>query len=122
MTWTYDPALLSDVNRGPLMQVRFSIGDTLERKQLINDEEIDYLLSANGGSVAAAAAAAAQHIAMNYAHQASYSSGSWREELTTRAQHFEKMADKLVEKSGRRFKPTVLASFTREQDRASGRL
>lgn len=122
MTWTYDPHQLSDPNTGPLMQVRFRIGDTLERKQHISDEEIEFCLSSNGGSIGAAAAAAAQHIAVQYSHQASYSSGSWREELNTRAQTFKLMADALRTSSGRKFKPTTIEAFTREQDKASGRL
>lgn len=120
MTFTYSLTELSDADRGPLMQVRFRLGDTNEANQHIQDEEIEYLLMASSGSIGSAAAAAARHIAMRYAHEATFSVGAYREELTMRAQHFRLMASDMLGKSPSG--PLPLARFTREEDKESGRL
>lgn len=121
MTFTYDAAQLGDADRGPLMQVRFKIGDVDEAQQHIQDEEIEYLLSL-GGTVSAVASEAAKHIAMRYGHEASFSSGAYREELSMRAQHFARLAQQFSSSSGAAGGPIALKRYTREQDKASGRL
>lgn len=119
--FTYDPSQLRDISRGPLMQVRFAIGDTDESQQHVQDEEIENLLILNGGRIGSTAIAAAEHIAMRYAHEVTFSQGSYREELGQRAVLFKQMVERL-KKEYRTSRPVILHRYTREQDKLDGRL
>lgn len=119
--WSYDPNKLNDPLVGPLYQVRFKLGDVDEATPHIQDEEIEALLLLNGGSISRTTIVAAEHILMRYSQEATYSQGSYREELNNRATLFKQIvADLRKRHSGAR--PTILKRFTREQDRESGRL
>jgi hypothetical protein len=58
MTWTYS----GDPSTGNKDAVRFQIGDTDTNEQLLQDEEINYVLANEGGSVLQAAHFAVQGI------------------------------------------------------------
>lgn len=62
--WSYDVTLLGSSAR---TVVRLTIGDTTESLPLLQDEEIDYFLSVNGGSVAGASQAAVRAILAKFA-------------------------------------------------------
>lgn len=57
MVWTYDPAMLADPVEGPRNQVRFLIQDTNSSRKLVDDQEIDWLLTQEANVYMAAAAA-----------------------------------------------------------------
>lgn len=57
MSWTYDVSKLSDATLGPLMQVRLLIRDTVTTRQLLQDEEINWLIAQEANVYSAAAAA-----------------------------------------------------------------
>lgn len=101
--WSYDPNLLDDPERGPVMRVRFAIGDVQENRQLVQDEEIEHQLALHDNSETAAAIAAVEHISMRFHQEASFSSGEYRVELTRRAEVYEKLKDKLRRQKGGSF-------------------
>jgi len=69
MTWTYDPSISTDRDK-----VRLLIGDTDTSDQQLSDEEIAYLLTANG-SVGLAGAEACEALAAKYARQVDTKNG-----------------------------------------------
>ncbi len=75
MTWTYNFTQLAAGAQLP--QVRFLIGDTLPSDQLLQDEEIDYALSARG-NVYAAAADCCRSIASTFSRQSDMADGDLR--------------------------------------------
>jgi hypothetical protein len=57
VAWNYDPAKINDPTIGPRYQVRFLIQDTTSTRPLVQDEEIDWLLTQESNVYNAAAAA-----------------------------------------------------------------
>lgn len=57
MAWTYESALLGNATLGPRYQVRFLIRDTDSARPLLDDNEIDWLLTQEDNVYLAAAAA-----------------------------------------------------------------
>ncbi len=91
MSWTYDPALITNADR-----VRFTLGDTLESDPLVSDEEIAALLSSEG-SVAAAALAAADTLALIFGRKAQSMTDDIGQSVNygDRAARFRTLADRL---------------------------
>lgn len=97
MTWTYNVANLAT---DETYQVRLLCGDTDTNNQLIQDEEIDFLLSENSG-VYFAAAAACEAIAAKLADEADQKTGKIATWLTKRVDKFLEMAKRLREVASR---------------------
>lgn len=92
MTWTYTD---SDPTVSPLNEVRFLIGDTDTADQLLQDEEIGFLL--DDYPVTESAARAAMHLARRFARKAkSKTVGPLRIEYGERAESFEKLAHQIA--------------------------
>lgn len=100
MTWTYITAggILSAKD-----EVRLLIGDTDTTDQQLQDEEIAFLLTDEGGTYRAAAAAA-EAIAARYARKADYSLGrnALTESASQKQQHYLDLAKRLRQKAARR--------------------
>lgn len=82
MTWTYDPTKLGERNgenltdAAKLAGVRFLVGDTDAEDHLVEDEEIQYVIStwyAKEGTLEWVASVVADTIANRYAREVSYS-------------------------------------------------
>lgn len=88
MSWSYNPALGSDIDR-----VRFWCGDTNENSQLVTDEEIAYILSVQP-IVKLAAADVCEAIASRASTVTSRSIGGTSVSQDARG-HFTMMAERL---------------------------
>lgn len=108
MSWTYDPGLLQDDEYGPLMRVRFALGDTNAAGPLLQDEEVQFLLDTHP-TEGMATAVAADRIAANYAHEATYSVGNLRIDSQQRATNFRELAKQFRSEGGAGY-PTALKS------------
>lgn len=94
MTWKYDPA------QGTVKdQVRFWIGDTDPTDRLLEDEEIESLLTLENNRLFETAADAAGAIAARFARQATSKSVGSMSLSLARFDHFKAMADDLRAKS-----------------------
>jgi hypothetical protein len=99
LSFVYDiDALTEDGEDASVSRIRFLLGDTDEATAHVQDEEILYLLSDKNGNERAAASAAAEHVAMRYAHEASFSAGPMRQELGERAERWRSLSAQLVSK------------------------
>ncbi|MBC7340894.1 MAG: hypothetical protein H5U02_00310 [Clostridia bacterium] len=95
MTWSYsnNPAA-SDKDK-----VRFLIGDTDQTDQLLQDEEITYLLTETT-NVLLAASRAAKAVAARFSRQADKEVGDLRVSLSQKAEAYRKLADDLEKRAG----------------------
>ncbi len=93
MAWTYDPALPTDKDK-----VRFHIGDTDETDQLLQNEEIEYLLNETT-NVLLAASRAAKAIAAKFARQADKAVGDLRVSLSQKSQAYFTLAADLEKRA-----------------------
>jgi hypothetical protein len=76
MAWSYDPAELAS---SKLYQVRLIIGDTNEDTPLLQDDEIEYLLTQHNEDVNQVAVAAVNSISAKLAQDKDYSLGPYSE-------------------------------------------
>ena len=92
MAFTYggDPA------NSTLETVRFICGDTISKDPLLNDAEIDFIISREG-NVDLAAANACERIAAKEARKITRSNLGLSKSLTEKMNHFLELADKLRE-------------------------
>lgn len=90
MTWSYS-GNPSDSDKDA---VRFLIGDTNEDCKLINDEEINYLLSEENTPLQAAIRAC-QSISGQYSRLADRTIGDYSEKYSQKAKNYLELADKL---------------------------
>ncbi len=104
MTWTYSSSLATDKDR-----VRFLIGDTDTNDQLIQDEEITWLL-AEHPSVRSAAAEACEAIARKFARQVDVSVDDVRVSASQRAERYQNLAAALRAQDARTGKAIPLPS------------
>lgn len=88
--WTYDPSLATAKD-----EVRLLIGDTIESRPLLEDEEIWYLLEIAGNNVKRAAAEACERIAAKLSADPNFAVGSWREDRSVIVSRFRELASKL---------------------------
>lgn len=96
MSWHYN----GDPSENTTAEVRFLIGDTDESDQLLQDEEIEYVVSIHpdpGASVSnyAAAAACAEAIAASFAKKMDKSVGGASLSYSQRHQHYMELAARL---------------------------
>lgn len=97
MSWSYNASLSAEKD-----QVRFHIRDTDSSAQLVQDEEINYLL-AEHGSVYKAAAAACRNIALYFTRRVSLVSkdSGIKDDMKEKADSYRQMADDFDEQAGR---------------------
>ena len=94
MSFTYDPNLTDKVS-----QVRFYIQDTFE-PSLFQDEELQYLLTANGDDVLLASTEAAYRLWVQYLHLADVSEvDNVRIEYRDKAEQFKELYEDFKKKS-----------------------
>lgn len=96
MAWSYS----GDPSSSSRDEVRFLIGDTDADDQLLQDSEVDYLVSVSpdgSGHNYLAASAACDAIAARYAKQISKSVGSLSIQLSEKYQHYKELADTLYD-------------------------
>ncbi len=98
MSWSYS----GDPSSSDKDAVRFLIGDTDTNNQLLQDEEINYLLTTQG-SVYAAAAEAAMSIAAKFARLADQTVGDLRISYSQRAEAYKALADSLSRRGDLKF-------------------
>lgn len=95
MAWTYS----GDPSTSDRDAVRFKVGDRTESDPLLQDEEIDYLVSQYAGGAHAALRAsidAAKAIAAHFARQSTYRIGQVSETLSRKSQAYERLAGELT--------------------------
>lgn len=89
MAWTYDVALLSaDTAIGRRYVVRLAIGDTDTSDQQVQDEEIDYHLTAASDVVRTATIALLQALVAKYSRDADLWIGHTRIQRSQRARNY----------------------------------
>ncbi|MBW2084440.1 MAG: hypothetical protein JRI54_00190 [Deltaproteobacteria bacterium] len=93
MTWSYDSSLSTDKDK-----VRFHIGDTDETDQLLQDEEITYLLTETT-NVLLAASRAAKAITAKFSRQADKAVGDLRISLSQKAKTYMALATDLEKRA-----------------------
>jgi hypothetical protein len=87
--WIYNPSLTTDRDK-----VRFLIGDTDENEPLLQDEEIDFLLSENT-DIYLAASSAAESISAKFARQSDKSIGDAHTTYSQKAEAYHRLAERL---------------------------
>lgn len=117
MAWTYS----GDPKDSPRDELRFTIGDTDEREPLLQDEELSFLLDANGGNVRRAAVAACRAGIAKLAREADFSSGATSLSASQRREGLEKLLTELRRQAGTRpmfrFGYSEPARFRRRDDK-----
>jgi len=93
MTWSYNTSLATDKDK-----VRFYIGDTDQTDQLLQDEEISFLLT-EMSNVLLAAAHAAKAVAAKFSRQADKAAGDLRVSLSQKAQAYMSLAADLEKRA-----------------------
>jgi len=93
MTWSYNSSLTTDKDK-----VRFYIGDIDQTGQLLQDEEISFLL-AEVSNVLLAAAHAAKAVAAKFSRQADKAVGDLRISLSQKAQAYMSLAADLEKRA-----------------------
>lgn len=106
MSWSYNSNLATDKDK-----VRLLVGDTDTTDQLLQDEEINYLLTETG-NVLLAASRAAKAIAAKFSRQANKTVGDLRIDLSQKAEAYHKLADNLEQRA----KSVSVPSFTDQGD------
>ena len=91
MSWTYNVA---DLSTNSLYEIRFIIGDTISSDPILQDEEIQSVLT-QFGSVRSAAIECCERISSLYARQADYDLGPHSVKASQRSIRYEKLATKL---------------------------
>lgn len=92
MTWSYS----GDPSTSKKDEVRFLIGDTDQDDQLLQDEEIEYLLSVES-NVYRAASKAARSIAAKFSREAEKSIGDYSIKANQRAEAYKRLMKDLEE-------------------------
>ena len=96
--FSYDPSKIPANGRD---RIRFELGDTDSANPLLDNAEIDAVISVEGGSFYRAAAMCAFTIARKFSREVSYSVGSLRVDLAARARSYREMADVLMAQARR---------------------
>lgn len=90
MTWLYDSNLST-----PKDQVRFETGDTIQLDPLLQDEEIEFVLSQNSNQVLRAAAECCEKISALFARQVDNNSGKTSAQASQRSKAYATLARRL---------------------------
>ncbi|ODN41236.1 hypothetical protein [Piscirickettsia litoralis] len=91
MSWSYD---VTQLQASSLFQVRYLIGDTSEKEQLLQDEEINFTLD-QYKSTEQAAAACCEGIAARFSRQSDQSAGKVSDDLSQKSEQYLKLAEKI---------------------------
>ncbi|ODN41069.1 hypothetical protein [Piscirickettsia litoralis] len=91
MSWSYD---VSQLQASPLFQIRYLIGDTDEKEQLLQDEEINFTLD-QYKSTDQAAAACCENIAGQFSRMPDQDAGGLRQDLSQKSEQYLKLAEKI---------------------------
>ena len=94
MGWSYS----GDPSKTPLDQVRFLIQDTDKDDQLLNDEEIKFLIT-NNGSLLSAAAQAAETLMSKFASWIDESNGRVKVNFSQKFEHYKVLCRKLRQRT-----------------------
>ena len=92
MSWDYDPTKLQEV---PKDQVRFIIGDTNEAEPLLQDEEIEFLLSENNNHILLSAIAGCDSIISKLARVPDFKIGPYSESNQVRLNAYQMLVARL---------------------------
>lgn len=103
MAWTYNPTQLATSD---LFQVRFLIGDTDSADQLLQDEEINFLL-AQIGSVNGAAVACCDNLSAKFTRSVDHTLGPYSVKASQRATHFAQLAKQIGNRVSRYRVPSM---------------
>lgn len=106
MAWTYDQTLLAT---STTMQVRFLIGDTDSRDQLVMDEEIEFQLTLQG-SVSGAAVACCEFLSAKFARTPDHSLGPYSVKASQKAEQFAKLAIRISKTAAKYTVPSLPSS------------
>jgi len=91
MVWSYS----GDPGSSDKDSVRFYVGDTIKADPQVNDEEIEFLLTEEGGNALRAASRTAGMIAAKYARQVDKSVGGLSLSAGRRQEKYERLAQSL---------------------------
>lgn len=111
MTWTYDASPLTS----NLDAVRFLVGDTDSSDQQLQDEEITYLLTVEGG-VRYSAYKAAKALAARYTRKVDRNVGDLRISFSQKARQYHDLAAALKTDMASHVAPLVLALSVSAKD------
>lgn len=101
MTWTYNSSNVASSGRS---WIRLRIGDTSSGNQLLQDEEIDALLSGEGNKYYAAALAA-ESLGASNANKVDKTVGKLRIALAKASEHYFSLAERLRREADMRVAP-----------------
>lgn len=104
--WSYS----GNPGTSPRDELRFLLGDTQEADPLLQDGELDYILTEAEGSVTRAAVTACESIIAKLAREADFSSGATSLSASQRREGYERLLGALKRKAARL--PRILASQT----------
>lgn len=118
MTWSYS----GDPSSSPKDAIRFTIGDTISKDPILQDEEINYILAANT-SVDDAAYAACLGIVARYSRLADTTSGKEKIAYSQKLKQYRQLADTLWGNAGNTIAPyaggiSVSDSLSLEKDKS----
>jgi hypothetical protein len=117
MPFTYNPAILASSSHPDydLIRARLILGDTVERYQLLDDEEIRNML-ADAPSFTEGVARAGEAVIARYSHEASFSVGNYRVELAGRIANTRQLVEDVRNQPGARGNtagPEAVPAWTR---------
>jgi hypothetical protein len=92
--WTYNDTQLAT---SPLYQVRFVIGDTNAATPLLQDEEINFILSQNGNSPDTSSLVAIRRIIAILTRQVDYAIGPEKVYASQRLANYQKLMEQINE-------------------------
>lgn len=95
MTWTYS----GDPSDSPKDAIRFIVQDTDENNQLVQDEEINFLLDRNGQDIDLTATRIATTIARGFAQNADFVTPDLEVRYREQAKLYSDLADQLKEET-----------------------
>lgn len=104
MAFSYRAASIPNSGRD---RIRFELGDTDSENPLLQDEEIDAVITVEGGGFYRAAAMCAFTIARKFAREVSVSAGPLRLDLGARAKAYHEMADVFMAQAAREGTPGI---------------
>lgn len=107
MTWTYDPAALATSSR---YQIRLELQDTDATEMLLQDEEIDWIITQES-TILMAAARGAEIIARLFARQAdTVQNPTVKLQFKTRVAAYQKLAETLRKRSSAARAPIAIST------------
>ena len=109
MAWTYNPNCLSISKKD---QVRFKLGDTVEADGLLQDEEIEFLLTQAGGDVLQASVQGCASIISLLSGIVDFKIGPYSESQSNRLNAYQNMYTRLQAQAARINSPVAESPTT----------